>query len=1491
MNKSRRNDETNILSNNTSYKNSKIIDISDSIMNDFYINFYNSTNFFETFEHYKPMLTSVFNYIESEEQLYGLTIVLLLKMRLNKLDNLIKQIVADEIKKYPNSKIFGGSGEFLKILRKEVPKIILNVTEEVTKYYLEQKLRSIARKLNSKDPVYLDEILSISKYDSIKYDIIKKKSLKNSIETDDLNESASTPPNIYNSYINKYNMLMNNIKMGLDKYTKIPPKNHDEIYRFYMYRKIMELETNNEKFLKQNKEFREKYTNLLDPNVFYSILYSDPTESTLVDNVTNILRDKVTYESKIMKSFIDKLKEETSLMVADKDDKMRYLLDNFKTDNRIIEGGTFMNLDGDGVEYPKDKKQIELLLYSVLRTADTIHDFYVGSRTESSFKRQNLYENITFSYSDIVSKFKNSIQIINDFNKKMFFNKKLKFIKDNELIDTNGLINIDINDLLYILWNRTSFEDNTINKLNKFIFRLINVNDSLKSDFILTYRPSNLIIHKVINQKDIFLNEFNYVKKEELIKFEDSGQLDLKSCFTNIEPDIYNNLAFIVYDKSILLPEKKKNRENIINAVTKFIGSNMAKVSVDYQSHSNLFFEIFEKEKSTLFRKPKKNYAELWDPAINKSIKSINEIDIIEKIDTGILDINGDNKRPFICSDNYDIKLLEVNNKLYADAGVSLEKHMKKIHDKDMIEVEGIDGFSPEVKKIASYLSKYDSSQAEKICKLFYLKNSGDWGQVSSCKQNKSFLITEDKLCSYYSFLTNTSTIYTYYKNGVYVTMIHKGKLERKLTELIESIKTNLIFYNYYLFFKSLHILLKIDNKNVDINFKITFEGISLSINYVDYDDIYKNAKNIILEKVELIEEENIPLPNIDSFQKILGGNPESRKKRKAYETLESNQNQNQSKKPHKTIIPINLLLTPTIIKTQSKFLELDIEVINIIKKPIEKKLIEKQNIFLESKKSDIGNNDIKKIYDECFNDNYLDIIKGSFTNIKIDDYIYKNLIDKLNKNILYVYFSKIKIDYTQFKNYLENNIPSLVILDNKLQWVIKKDDKKNSKSNTTKKEIKEYFGGSVYKTINESKNSYNLDVYNYNISADDTIDSDILLISSLLTNGTRSNIWDIFNINPLIMALFYKYLESDYKKVYEIPITNKKLKDELNKFYEDLIENYGTNLKKEYIIFSELLEYQINTKIIGGVGGKIPTNRKNSIVKSPYSINSSSNDSKIISHYDAIKNHYFNKINIYDSQTYNFDIHDFRIYAYLYSITKYNSKDIWYSTYIKRSDKENFLSDLKKTIGNKRIKYYSLSELPTSFLNIFKKITVEENTKILSLIENKLLKEYFNNIKTNLLFNINPILDSFLTKEKIIGDLESYYKYYNKIFSIIKTFVKILENNIIFLDYEKKSNIEDLIKDINQYLSDFEIFELDITFKPEYCRFANELLEVLANHTYMDHFIDMKNFLKTARIPVPTHFETKISPEMKTRLETYIELLKKKSVSIKLIELMKLKI
>jgi hypothetical protein len=856
-----------------------------NIIDSFLHNLYDNTNIISSFDKDKEIMKIFFNELLNgdddniENMLLMIYLVLYMKNQLNNVD----KNLSDHIYKIIDSTSIVQAGGHLGNLRRELLKskqILPFAFNSIYYKYITYKIRNITEML--KNGCFLDEIL--------KAPIINTNAIVTYDELDFLN--------IYYAF---YNKLMNFVKDKINIFENdFRNNNIIHIYRFYFFRRLLELDILDKGYIEKNDILRDNISNYTTGTQVLSVYYKNINEDNLINNIVDGLRTKVNIETPLLVNVLRQLNQvllkNTDL---DSETEKKYIKTLQKFTNKLEykkTGGVFLKLT-QNADIDKFIVILNKVLYVILRTADTIHDFIMGTRTSPDFKNKINLSDIKFitKNEDGLEAEMTYLDILNDLNTSPIFDNHFYFDKNEDDL-TND---INLGSLENSMNAYSNFETNIMHQINSFIYKVSKLHPAIKENFLNIYRPSNKILENILNNIDVTSDDMNKaygIKKSDLFDLEQQifNPTDIPKIFNKVNVN-ESNLLFVIYDESVITPGKVDSRRDIINNVKNFVGSDTAKLSVDFQSSSSTFFKIFtiDDNKNKLFVRPERVYAEIWDPATNKNIKNIPKISTTQEIND-LLDINQDNTNIPICEKTYTIKLKQINGRLVADAGIILDDVMDET-DTDSLEIENADTyrrFTPSVSKIANLI--FDSSNPTERCKLYCLKNSGDWGEVASAKQNKTFLLTEDKLCSYYSILTNTCTIYTINRGNKYITIIHKGLLEVSWKDIIHNIKTNLKNLNYFLFFTEIIISLEVEDPVYKLYYYIKYDlrnkdnivitlseqktdivgsnPVLLNVTYPEtFPKEYKDLKKITLTKISFTHFDIITYPIVlEDTQKIV---------------------------------------------------------------------------------------------------------------------------------------------------------------------------------------------------------------------------------------------------------------------------------------------------------------------------------------------------------------------------------------------------------------------------------------------------------------------------------------------------------------------------------------------------------------------------------------------------------------------------------------------
>ena len=465
---------------------------------------------------------------------------------------------------------------------------------------------------------------------------------------------------------------------------------------------------------------------------------------------------------------------------------------------------------------------------------------------------------------------------------------------------------------------------------------------------------------------------------------------------------------------------------------------------------------------------------------------------------------------------------------------------------------------------------------------MLYLKNSGDWGEVTSANENKTFLLTEDKLCSYYSILTNTSTIYTIKRGNRYITILHKGNIDMKWEEMIKQIQDSLINNSYYLFSNEIEIKFNVTEKsgaddNYTLMFKLSSENsitMTKTGKFLELNDL-KTLKIVQIKYVNtetndvLIVTNNIPIKDVSvnkdiplTIIDILSIYSKNILKTKKEEFLKYHEKKSTNfeqeifsdffDKYYQKIINVKANSGESIETLLNNYVK------NMIVEHIKEHII---SIYLLSLNNADRNNPFHTALDTYFKSIYQKLIykykelnwSNEINAILTDDYN-----DNLEKKIREIEHAKTAAKDSE--NEANHNY----------ELVLAEPDSKNKKSklkeaNEIKKEATSVlnklerknillipFGSKKYKEyhIKTETNIYHMEYYNYALTKEgssEILDFDILFIASISTNG----LWDIFEMNPFIYAYYAEYLKKNYKSIPES--SDKSEIKKLKQFYSSI--------------------------------------------------------------------------------------------------------------------------------------------------------------------------------------------------------------------------------------------------------------------------------------------------------------------------------------------------
>ena len=1334
--------------------------------------------------------------------------VLCMKTKLMVLDKKIEEYV--KLSQINTQQTAGGlDEETLKTIAKELPLAFQNIYYQYGQY----KMIQIMELLNNQSVTYLDQLT----YPPV------------------INNSREIVPydtfNYFNSYCDFYTKTMTYIKdfssMIEDQFRE---DNLSEIDRYYVYRRITEFDMRDEKYNKKNDTLRENINTYKTGGEILNMLYGTVLYDRLVPNIVNGLRTKITEDSQIIVNLKKTFQESKGKITSNKKEINNLSKTFDKLTNQVTNlleskntGGYFINIQPPEPSIEASIKIINQILYSCLRTADSIHDFF-GNRTSPEFEK-NKFEYIKYIkfITDIAEP--EIKQNFEEILKKLTGTKVLgKRLIDQEDFKKYKGLDINIAELLNAIQKPSDIEDHTMDVMNKFLYRIAELNDSVKASIVKVYRPGNTILGEIAQNittvcPDV-LNTAKFVDRESLFNQEYLGLN--KGNMKNIFKDDNKNLLFVIYDKNILELINKEKRIEIIKKVKEFLDKDSVALSIDFYAISKTFFEMFtadhDSEGKNVFVRPNRVLAEVWDPAPNKKLKHLENVMITQVLNTGSDLLDTKNNMP-ICNKDYKVTFEEnPEHHLIVNTGITMKGG-------DLIDIETdvkSTRFSPEVFRISNLIVEANKD-SDKICKLFYLKNSGDWGQVTSANQNKSFLLSEDRLCNYYSVMTNTSSIYTIKRGDIFITMLHKGNIKMSWNDIFESINSTLVNNKYYLFAKKIEIKFRIDDKSdYSIVYDLTHLAVTQTNDPVKFKPI-ENLKKIVLKDIKY----------------------------------------NDKSSEIKEVIIIEETVSNDVALTI-------IEKLNDHSKQI---LDLHKSIFLWKTKEYQNYNE--SIYVEFFDTFYDQIIEDDdlkYTNCaekmaackevppikanlqtKIDNYVKNKVINYVQDNILVIYLlslldsdkyktiiNKYWIDIYKTIEYKNNELkwkPSenLQIINNEYETLLQEKernffeiaelagDTKALMENLVQFYLQEY---KLYKMNMETKKDakvytystlYYMENYKYDIDSskikEGIITPNRIFISSLLMNG----VWDVFGVNPFIYSLFTEYLKQNIDKIPSYESGSEKVISKLKKFYS-------------YINETELNEY-INTHPLDNKLKHLKTmleflQKEKAIYEySDREIYQNTDVKFIQDYFDLLK-----VLNVYE----------FNLFYYLYSlvIPTDTKETIAFGGKDNTVEKADIILkfDLRITTGTD----YGRVQTPEfkiyqpfigEYLQLLKNITnIEHNTELNVLLTDASVKQYFDGIISNKanMNNIDSCIESYFTTLKS----KSEWEYYTEIMNIIKLIGAtdgILDKNKNYLRQSNnyKTTIAAFVYMLNKYLDEYDkIIEiLEPLNKDQCCKITKDLL------------------------------------------------------------------
>jgi hypothetical protein len=1412
-------------------------------------------------------------------------LVLCMKTKLTYLDKKIENHVFNYLLRKDTQSAGTLDSDTVTLLRQKLPLAF----ESIYSQYAIYKIRLIEHLLTTKSILYLDEVLSIP-VTNVTTQIVKYEE-----------------KNYFNSYNNFYDKIMVYIKNEVFQIeNQFRNNNLSEIYRYYVYRKIIEFDITEETYKNKNDTLREYIIQNKSAYDIMKMLYGSIYEDTVNYNVIDEFRTKVTEDSDTIILIMNILEKEITNIRPEGIDYYSNIFDRISKKVEQIQllkhtQSAGMFLKKEVIPKNKDKpdnntifrERINKILYTVLRSADSRHDFLFDEKRPSAEFQKNKNEylkSIKFipelEYTEVGKKKdqkKDYEEILNDLNNTEIF-KKLFVIGE-----TNDIQDINLEPLLESMERKTHFEDHIMAQMNKFIYNLCQIDHypadlNITNEFLNTYRPGNFILDKILNCGSIlsYINTAQYINKPELFILEqrDFDEKKLPEIFKKKEMD---NLLFVIYDDSILIDdvENKQKRLEIIKTVKQFFGTDSVKLLVDYGQKSGPFFKIFtldDGEGNDVFVLPKFSLAQEWDAASKRGY-DLNITEEPQILTTDLLD--KDNNIP-ICEKDYKIILDRKDDRVIAYAGINV--------DDLSISPDPIDSknFTPSVNILSNLIS--DPKASENIrCKLFYLKNSGDWGQVTSANQNKSFLLSEDRLCSYYSFLTNTSTIYTIERGAVkkkFITILHRGDIEMSWQNMVEMIQNTLLVNNYYIFYENINITLDVTYRSdkqkkteeYEINFILkkgsvtyTLNKNSIDIKPVDINSKFKKTgdlKTIQITKILYIYGGiNVPKLDITIIKNSTVNNPIPTTiitQIENYTSIKKEQEKcrflvdNKCNEDYEKIIYSNFFdkFYPEILD-QSLVQVGEETTLDKLKRIVEEEIINyiSENImiiylsFLNSNKNLLDSEE----KEECKEGN--DCIGKDKR--KICTKKYKAVITKFFNKLNLGAKEKYKLEYISFTDELTwKSISQLLInreetyenqLSKKIVDQTKIRDEATAQFITLTAELKE---AQKEKQKNEQKiveiesnksKAYKLKNYNpkitdykiYNMS-ESKIVNDLNLYkynnseqNVFISSILTTGIWDIFDINPFIYSLYSKFLS----------INPKLIPKNLNKSNIDKIKFFYSFFDLDRINPVKSLQKEIKEKITDLKDFITSENDKYGLYITPQR--------------GLTDKEYTNLVIEYLNMGLN--IYELSLFMYLYDFiipTDFPEKNIFK------------VLDTKIEIANIKLlkdKHFKKIDKPYvgEYLKMLRDLLPTEDTDLLVSLSdpNSPIVLYFTTIlkelditkHKNLMIledNLLLVISNYVTELKKKEDSE----YYFEVINILKSVKETLKNNDTYIN--EKDNIKTtilwFIDLLYGYLSDYDKIEyIKDMNKFQYCKLTINLLkqikETIQDYPILKH---VHNFL-----------------------------------------------
>ncbi len=491
-----------------------------------------------------------------------------------------------------------------------------------------------------------------------------------------------------------------------------------------------------------NKDYIEEFRSKINNNFYKTInIENKKVESILESEKNNIKRSMNIYSLAKNSSFLN------------------------KKENKIIQKGGFLKTFYSPTGIP-DVQPLFSNTYAKLRIADSMHDFYGKKDINNKIFNDKNFKELTFtsvSNKGIIDDLKPTST---DFEPNL-----VKEINNGIYTHLSGLYN-PANDAIIKIFN--NYIQNEYCPSKEAIKRYILSNPSINNNNLTIEQLYNLFTYEL--DGPLQTNSLLYIAKQalddELRSKQPLGTQTLQSTLSKYY------LGYIISNQATPLARI------YINTIREFLGP-YNKISIDMMPGAlRTFFNFLNGAYSTtpptpptplFYRVNSTNIlSEVWDPATSgfKSVEQYtyligNDNRLIEYPITNIYNINDDSVLPKICSTDFTIT--KNNGKLYTTINsipISVKQYNNSI---------------PQV--------LYRINNGSDACEELNIKNSGDWGQVKSAKENKFLLLTGDTLCAAYCVMSNTSLVTAFGEQDKTYVLIKKGDLYKTLGEYIKDIK------------------------------------------------------------------------------------------------------------------------------------------------------------------------------------------------------------------------------------------------------------------------------------------------------------------------------------------------------------------------------------------------------------------------------------------------------------------------------------------------------------------------------------------------------------------------------------------------------------------------------------------------------------------------------------------------------------------------------